>query len=120
MYAIRSYYGNEIVYEEEGVETALDKDQLVSMNLMGFAPSAFEQYQNYFETFIKANYSNPKAEFYMPFVLNSLVDENKAVVKLLSTPDKWFGVTYKEDKPVAVASLEALIQAGLYPDNLWK
>ena len=97
----------------------LAPEQPVSMNFMGFGPEAFKLYNKYFEEFIKGNYNNPKAEFYMPTVMNNMVANNEGRVKILSTPAIWFGVTYKEDKEGAIASLNELIAKGKYPEKLW-
>jgi hypothetical protein len=67
-----------------------------------------------------ANKENPKAEFFIPLVAEKLIKEGKAKFKVLPTDSKWFGVTYKEDKPIVQASIDALVTAGVYPSNLWK
>ena len=111
--------GDKIVYDENGAIHELAPEQPVSMNFMAFTPSAFAYYESYFNDFIKANVDNPKAEFYMPTVLNNLVSDGIAEVKVLSTSAQWFGVTYKEDKEDAVAKLNNLIAKGEYPSKLW-
>lgn len=111
--------GNRIVYDENGSIQALNSQQPVSMNFMAFTPSAFTYYESYFNEFIKANVENPKAEFYLPSVLNRLITEGKAEVKVLSTTAQWFGVTYQEDKEAAVSKLNQLISEGEYPSKLW-
>ena len=64
---------------------------------------------------------NPiKGEYFLPSVVSELVAEGKARVKVLHSPDKWYGVTYKEDKPVVVAAINEKIDAGVYPDKLWE
>ncbi|MFB6342233.1 NDP-sugar synthase [Saccharicrinis sp. FJH62] len=108
-----------IVYDENGSIHELAPEQPVSMNFMAFTPSAFTYYEAYFNEFIKANVDNPKAEFYMPTVLNTLISKGEAEVKVLSTTAQWFGVTYKEDKEDAVAKLNQLIADGEYPSKLW-
>ena len=63
---------------------------------------------------------NPlKCEYFLPFVVDELLKEKKATVKVLTTQDKWYGVTYKEDKPVVVAAIQKLKDQGLYPQGLW-
>lgn len=115
------YHKNEgIVFEENGVESPLDADQMVSMNLMGFAPTAFDYYKRYFAEFITANKANLKAEFYMPFVLNALIATKEATVPVIPCTERWFGVTYKDDRPNVVSEIKKLTDAGAYPANLWK
>ena len=109
-----------IVFEEEGVETALEANQPVSMNLMGFAPSAFDYYKSYFTSFLKEKGDEAKSEFYMPFVLNELIALKEANVKVIPCAERWFGVTYQEDRPNVISEIQKLIDAGAYPDSLWK
>ena len=107
--------------------TALDKnsgiplDTIVSMNMWGFNRSYLDEAMERFPAFLDAAVqTNPlKAEFYLPTVVSQLLGEGKARVRVLSSKDKWYGVTYKEDKPVVVAALQALRDAGVYPKNLW-
>ncbi len=108
-----------IVFEEDEVLTQLDENQLVSMNFMAFSPAVFNYYESYFNDFINENYKQLKAEFYMPTVLNRMINEGVSTVKVFGTTAQWFGVTYKEDKVAAVNKLNALIEAGKYPADLW-
>lgn len=102
---------------EEGF---LKGDETVSMNLMGFTPAAFPFFEKYFKVFLKSqNPENIKAEFYLPEVVNKLVETEGISVKVLPSSEKWFGVTFKEDKPVAIQKLNSLIAEGIYPKNLW-
>lgn len=110
-----------IVYQEPGGEEAmLSGSETVSMNLMGFTPSIFAYCEQSFKQFLQRQGHHLKAEFYLPEAVNQLVQAGQAQVKVLDTPEKWFGVTYPEDKPVVVEKLNALTQAGVYPENLWK
>ena len=109
-----------ICYEEEGKWITLKDSQIVSMNLFGFAPSFFSYLQTQFKTFIKENSDNPKAEFYIPLVVNNLIHSGKVTMNILPTRSRWFGVTYKEDKQVAENKIRELVAMGEYPDNLWK
>ena len=106
--------------DEAGNMQPLAPDALVSMNMFGFTPDYFAYSDDYFKTFLKDNESNLKAEFYIPTMVNVLISSGKARMKVLSTTAQWFGVTYKEDKPTVVAKVKALIDAGVYPANLWK
>ena len=89
------------------------------MNIWGFTPSYFDFLDKYFIDFIKENSGNPKAEFYIPFVVNELIKTKQAKLKVLESKDLWFGVTYKEDKDLAVQNIADLIEKGVYPERLW-
>jgi len=97
----------------------IDTKSIVSMNFWGFTPLFFKQLEDYFQEFIKYNYVNLRAEFFLPFVVDDLIKVKKASVKVLRSTDRWFGVTYKEDKPLVVAKIKELTKDGLYPVNLW-
>lgn len=101
--------------------TKLSEDTIVSMNMWGFTASMMEAIKADFPKFLKENVpGNPmKSEYFLPFVVNDLLDGKKADVKVLSSADKWFGVTYKEDKPVVVAAVKKLCDDGVYPTPLW-
>ena len=109
--------------EDDGATwTELDENTIVSMNMWGFHKSYLDEAWDRFPAFLEeAAKSNPmKGEYFLPAVVSQLLAENKARVRLLSSPDKWYGVTYKEDKPVIVAALKAMRDHGLYPQKLWK
>jgi len=106
-----------IHFHEGEQKFPLKEDQTVSMNLMGFTPAAFNLMKRQFEDFIKANYEELKAEFYIPKVLDEIAQNQP--VPVLKSSEKWLGVTYKEDKPVVMKKLEELTQQGKYPSNLW-
>jgi NDP-sugar pyrophosphorylase family protein len=114
------FKGSDVVYEENGVEFPLASNTPVSMNFWGFTPKVFEDSVAMFVAFALANKENPKVEFFIPLVADKLIKEGKASFKVLPTDSKWFGVTYKEDKPIVQASIDALVSAGVYPSNLWK
>lgn len=99
----------------------MSADSLVSMNMWGFTPDIFAELDDSIERFFKEDInSNPlKAECFIPLEVGRLITENKATVKVLSSTDKWFGVTYKEDKPFVMESIQALKDAGVYPEKLW-
>jgi len=98
----------------------LEGDTLVSMNFWGFMPSFFKHLADQFTEFIKQNYDQPKAEFYIPTVVDKLIKTGEARVKVLKSADQWFGVTYKEDKPVVIQKIMQLVKAGIYPEILWQ
>ena len=91
----------------------------VSMNLWGFTPKIFEALESRFPAWLRANALSPKAEWYIPFVVDELVGEGKAEVEVLPTESSWFGVTYREDKPRVIEAIRALVDAGEYPAKLW-
>lgn len=101
---------------------ALDEDTTVSMNLWGFTPDFVDALKKDFVSFLENDVpKNPlKAEYFLPFVVNDQIRDGKADVTVLKSPDKWFGVTYKDDKPVVMAALAEMMQNGTYPDPLWK
>ena len=114
---------NGAAYSEDDGETYTDisVDTPVSMNLWGFYPSIIGELKIALDKFFKEKVEkNPlKAECYIPIEVDNLLKADKATVKVLSSKDKWFGVTYKEDKPFVTASIQALKDAGVYPTNLW-
>lgn len=111
----------EIVYEDDnGTTNPLDKDARASMNFWGFTPAIFKQSEAMFKRFVEANENNPKAEFFIPLMAEELVKTGEAKFKVIPTSSKWFGVTYKEDKPIVMKSLADLLANGSYPENLWK
>lgn len=111
---------NKIIAESKnGADRILKGNEIVSMNMMAFHPSVFAFFEDYFKGFLNERRSDPGAEFYLPEVVNKLIISAKAQVKVLHSPEEWFGVTYPEDKPIAVEKLKALTAAGAYPEDLW-
>ena len=111
-------------YTEDDGETWNDlcEDDIVSMNLWGFQKSYLQEAWAGFPAFLdKALAENPlKAEYFLPAVVSSLLSQHKARVKVLRSNDRWYGVTYKEDKPGVMAALQELREKGLYPEKLWE
>lgn len=95
----------------------LPKDTVVSMNLWGFRPDIFEYIEKGFIEFLKTSINLPKSEYYIPYVVSSLIESGEKQVEVLIAEDKWYGVTYKEDKQNVVDAIGKMIDAGLY-DNL--
>ena len=119
---IEKYEGGIHFTEDDGATwTDVAADTTVSMNMWGFTPSFVREIEARFPAFLdKVLGKNPgKAEFFLPSTVSELLAEDKAVVKVLHSPDKWYGVTYAADKPVVVAALKKMTEAGLYPDGLW-
>ena len=114
--------GDGAIYEEDGEWVPLAGDALVSMNFWGFTPKIFEECREVFEKYIRsAVIENPqKCEHVIPTAVGELVKNNKCTVKVLASKDKWFGVTYREDKPEVVAKIQEMKDLGIYPDNLWE
>ena len=103
--------------EADGV--AVDVNSLVSMNMWGFTPDYFEYSEEYFKEFLKANMGNLKSEYFIPLMVNKLITEGTARVKVLDTTSKWFGVTYAADRQGVVDKIQALVDAGEYPSKLF-
>ena len=119
---IELYEGGIHFTEDDGQTwTDVPADTPVSMNMWGYAHSFLQELEKRFPAFLdEALVKNPeKAEFYLPLAVEQLLSEGKARVKVLSSPDKWYGVTYAADKPQVVAALKEKTQQGLYPDGLW-
>lgn len=114
------YKGEEIVFtDENGEEQKLCPKTPVSMNMWGFTPDYFEYSEQYFKEFLKENIDKPKAEFFIPLLVNELVTSGKASVKVLDTTSKWFGVTYAADRPAVVAKFAELHANGEYPEKMF-
>lgn len=105
--------------EPNGGWTSLTGDEVVSMNMWGLTPSLFAHLNREFPLFLQKNAANPKAEFFLPTVVDGLVGAGKASVRVLSTPEHWFGVTYPQDKAVVVGGIRRLVEQGVYPEKLW-
>jgi len=120
---IEKYEGGIHFTEDDGASwTDVPADTTVSMNMWGFTPSFVREIEARFPAFLdKVLGKNPgKAEFFLPSTVSELLTEEKAVVKVLHSSDKWYGVTYAADKPVVVAALKDMTDSGKYPDGLWK
>ncbi len=116
--------GDGIAFTEDDGKTwaALSPDAVVSMNLWGFTPGFTAALETDFRRFFREDVpKNPeKAEFFLPFVVNDLLAQDKAQVTVLSSADKWYGVTYKEDKETVVNAIRSMTESGVYPAPLWK
>ncbi|WP_437920701.1 nucleotidyltransferase family protein [Sphingobacterium sp. LRF_L2] len=109
----------EIVFEEDGVQHTLSPETRVSMNFWGFTPRIFEIAEAMFKDFVAENEGNPKSEFYIPSVPDYMVKHKIADFRVIPTSSKWFGVTYKEDKPIVQESILKLVEQGVYPEKLF-
>jgi NDP-sugar pyrophosphorylase family protein len=100
-------------------EVLFQGNERVSLNLFGFPPSVLPYFEEYLVAFLQQRAPEPGAEFFLPAVVDQLIQTGRARVKVLPTEEKWFGVTYPADKPVAVQTLRELIGQGTYPEHLW-
>ena len=105
--------------DEEGKWVAIADNTPVSMNMWGFTPDYFKYSEDYFVEFLNANIGNLKAEYFIPLMVNKLINEGTATVKVLDTTSKWFGVTYAADRQGVVDKIQALVDAGEYPAKLF-
>ena len=116
-------YNGGVAYTEDDGNTwvQVPDDTTVSMNMWGFTKSILDEIKAGFPAFLeKGIKENPmKCEYFLPSVVSDLLAEGRATVRVLESEDKWYGVTYKEDKPVVVAAVQALKDEGLYPQKLW-
>ena len=116
--------GDQTEYTEDDGKTwkVIPEGSLVSMNMWGFSASILKELKDRFPVFLKENLPvNPmKCEYFLPEVVSDLLAEGKATVEVRKSLDKWYGVTYKEDKPFVVAAIQSLKDQGLYPQKLWE
>ena len=119
--AIERKPDGEVVYRDASGEHHIDENTPVSMNFFGFTQDFFAESEGLFRKFLSdpENMANPKAEFFIPLAVNTLLSEKKARLKVLNSDAKWFGVTYKEDRPAVVERIARLIEEGVYPSKLW-
>ncbi len=116
---IKDYDGIIGYIDENENMVALDFDSKVSMNFWGFTPLYFDLTHSLFIDFLDKNINTPKSEFYIPSAVDLLIKSNKASVKVLTSDAKWFGVTYKEDKPSVVNKIGELVDNKIYPSKLF-
>ena len=120
---IEKYEGGIHFTEDDGATwTDVSADTTVSMNMWGYTSSFLAEIESRFPAFLDATLSgnSAKAEFFLPSTVSQLLNEDKATVKVLTSPDKWYGVTYAADKPVIVAALKGMTEQGMYPvAGLW-
>ena len=107
--------------DEEGQWVAIEDNTPVSMNMWGFSPDYFDYSEKYFKDFLadEKNRTNLKAEFFIPLMVNKLVNDKTATVKVLDTTSKWFGVTYSADREGTVERIQSLVNEGVYPSKLF-
>lgn len=112
--------GNDTLSEmPDGEIVGLSEDAPTSMNLMAFTPSAFKYFKHYFSEFFDKNKNNLKAEFYLPSLLTNIIKSGQGKVMVLPSNEKWFGITYKEDREFVVKNIKAKVDNGEYPQKLF-
>ncbi|NDV59908.1 sugar phosphate nucleotidyltransferase [Bacteroides sp. 519] len=117
--AIERIDGKVSFTDENGTLITIDDNTPVSMNMWGFTPDYFEYSEKDFIEFLKENKDNLKSEYFIPLMVNKLVNNGTARVKVLDTTSKWFGVTYAADRQGVVDKIQALVDAGEYPEKLF-
>ncbi len=108
-----------VVYMEDNKRYFVDENAVVSMNFWGLHPAIFEEMEKGFVEFVKANYKKPKAEYYIPLIVNDMIKEEKIKLSVLTSQEQWYGVTYKEDKQSVVDALQVMTDKKQYPSPLW-
>jgi NDP-sugar pyrophosphorylase family protein len=108
-----------IISKEKDGDVELSPEAPTSMNFWGFHPDVFDFSAALFSDFVKNNHQNIKAEFFIPLIVNALIQQNKGKVKVLGGGKIWFGVTYKEDKEAVSQKIKDLVNEGHYPEKLW-
>jgi len=112
--------GEKVSYTENGSDwIEEDPESIVSMNMWGFTPGIFPELEKGFSTFLREKIEIPKSEYLLPEEVGMLVRNKKATVKVIPTAEKWFGVTYPEDKPLVQKAIGILVDEGVYPKMLW-
>ena len=106
-------------YPADGSYRSISRDTLVSMNIFGFTPAIFDLIEEHLVDFLAQRGDDPKAELYIPTVVNSLIAAGRARMSVIASQDSWFGVTYSQDKPYVQRAIERLISDGVYPRRLW-
>ncbi|HMP77451.1 MAG TPA: nucleotidyltransferase [Kiritimatiellia bacterium] len=111
--------GGRIVAKEDGQLLPIEPDTTVSMNFWGFTPALFPHLERAFVEFLKQRGAEAKSELAIPTIVDQLIAEGAATVRVVPASARWLGMTYPEDKPLVRAGIQALIDAGVYPDPLW-
>lgn len=111
--------GKVVTLRDEG-EVVLTGNELVSMNFFGFTPRVYDSFREYWEEFKKTSIREPKKECLLPNGVSEMVEKGEGSIRVLSSDDKWFGMTYPEDKPTVMRELRAKIESGYYPEKLWE
>ncbi len=119
-YGIQRVDGTLKAQDEDGNPVKVQEDQYVSMNMWGLPPAFLREVEEGFPKFLDQNMEKPKSEYLLPSIIDRCIREGRGQVRVLPTHDKWFGVTYREDKPTVVAAIRKLIADGVYPEKLYE
>jgi hypothetical protein len=115
----RKENGKIVSLMDDGSEIELTGNEPASMNSWGFMPEMVEHLESLFCDFLAAHGNELKSEFYLPFVVDTLIRNGKAEITMCHSRDSWFGVTYKEDRPLVQNALQSLVDSGAYPKQLF-
>ena len=118
-YTGENFSGNEIESDLNGTIYKLTGNETVSMNLFGFTPAAFDEFEKYWDGFKKTNLEAQKAEALLPVAASQIIIDNKGKIKVFTSEESWFGMTYAEDKQVVKDAIAEKIASGYYPEKLW-
>lgn len=118
-YTGENFSGNEIESDLNGTIYKLTGNETVSMNLFGFTPAAFDEFEKYWNGFKKTNLEAQKAEALLPVAASQIIKDNKGKIKVFTSEESWFGMTYAEDKQVVKDAIAEKIASGYYPEKLW-
>ena len=113
------YEGDKIISEWPDKKVELTGKEWVSMNLFGFSLKAFERFHSYWDDFISQNISAEKAEALLPVAASDIIRNNEGIIKFFTSSEKWFGMTYPEDRAIVKEEIAKKISEGYYPENLW-
>lgn len=119
-YTDENFSGNEIESDLNGKLYKLTGKETVSMNLFGFSPAAFDEFEKYWDSFKKTSLSLPKAEALLPVAASDIIKDGKGRIKVFTSEESWFGMTYPADKEVVRAEIAKKIASGYYPEKLWE
>ena len=118
-YTGENFSGNEIESDLNGTIYKLTGNETVSMNLFGFTPAAFDEFEKYWDGFKKTNLEAQKAEALLPVAASQIIKDKKGKIKVFTSEESWFGMTYAEDKQVVKDAIAEKIASGYYPEKLW-
>ncbi|MCI6478981.1 MAG: hypothetical protein SPE30_01255 [Candidatus Treponema excrementipullorum] len=114
------YEGDKIISLLDGEKIELTGKEWVSMNFFGFSPKAYEEFHVYWENFLKDNLTSEKAEALLPEAASQIITNNHGKIKMYTSPENWFGMTYPEDRAIVKEEIAKKIASGYYPDTLWE
>ena len=119
---LKIYYDKDdkIISEIDGQNKIMTGNEWVSMNLFGFSLKSFEEFHTYWENFISSNVTSSKAEALLPVAASDIIAHNKGIIKFFTSTEKWFGMTYPEDREIVKAEIANKIKSGYYPEQLWQ